>query len=126
MAILTLIDDVCDELVKENYGTLGTNIFKHEYRPSPKNQIAVKLLPGLGPILASGGSSTARPKLQIYVINETLSVAVSKADAIRDHFLNVLDLIGQGVWADQDVPVFLGKDDKLGAYMFIIEFIIFS
>ena len=126
MTILSLIDDVIEELEDEGYGTLGTDLYKFQYHPSQKNQIAVRLMPGQGPIIASGGSSTARPKLQIYILNQTMSVAASKADAIRDHFLNAIDLIGQGVWASQDCPISLGLDDKMNTYMFIVEFQIFG
>jgi hypothetical protein len=122
---MTLISEVAAVLTNNGYGTFGIDIFAWEYKPDPRNQLAIRPLPGQLPLIASGGSVTDRPGLQIYILNDDLGLAETKAEAIRLLFANSIGTIKQGIFTKNSGIIPLGQQED-GRYMFIVEFEIFG
>ena len=112
-------------LISAGYATAaGTDIFAFNIQPAPAAQLMVRPTGGDTPIL-SVDSSTPRPGVQVYVVDEDLKLARDKAAAVREHFAALKDTVRQSIVAARSDIIYLGQLDD-GRHKFVVEFSIFG
>jgi|GEM_PF-1807291 len=121
----SLVSDMADALISAGFASSkGIDVFAWQIQASPTAQLMV-LLTGGEPPIETVDSQTAKPGIQVYVVDSDLAAAETKAEAIRAYFRLQKNLIGQVIKAARSSPIYLGQLDD-GRHKFVVEFKIFS
>jgi len=119
-----IVTEMMDSLISAGFATdKGTDIFPLRIQPEPDAQLVVIPTGGQLPILTID-SATDQPGVQVYIIGSDLSAVWTKANSIREYYINSKDTIRQAIWAARSSPIYLGKLDD-GRHKIVVEFQVF-